>query len=330
MELREERAHLAASMYYEQGLTMSAVARRLGVSRSSVSRLLAYAREKGIVTIRVASSEQGPTGLAAEFRRACGVNAVIVPTLDVDSPATRLNAVAAVAAARLTESMEPGMTLGVAWGNTTTAVASQLSYSPKPGSTVVQLNGAANALDMGTLYADSIISAFARAYTSSAIHFPVPAFFDYPETKRQLAKERSIRRVTNAIVSCDIALFGVGAVDPAMPSHVYAGGYLDEDEWGRAFRDGVVGDVCTVLLREDGSTDMELNARASGPYPEALRKIPRRIGVVASPGKARALIGALRAGVITDLVIDTKTARATLERVANTQGLQGSCAPARG
>ena len=317
MELREERAHLAASMYYEQGLTMSAVARRLGVSRSSVSRLLAYAREKGIVTIRVASLEQAPGGLAAAFERRWGVNSTIVPALDVDSPATRLNSVAAVAAGRLTESMEPGMILGVAWGNTTTAVAAQLTHAPKPGSTVVQLNGAANALDMGTLYADSIISAYARAFGSSAIHFPVPAFFDYPETKQQMGKERSIRRVTDAIASCDVALFGVGAVDPAMPSHVYAGGYLDEDEWERAFRDGVVGDVCTVLLREDGSTDMELNARASGPSPEALKKIPRRIAVVASPGKVRPLIGALRAGVITDLVIDAKSARTALNRVVN-------------
>ncbi len=317
MEKRDKKAQAAASMYYEQGLTMAAVARRLGVSRSSVSRLLAHARERGIVTISVSTPPEESGSIAEEFKRLFDVNTVIVHALEVDSPATRLHSVAAVAAARLTELMEPGMTLGVAWGNTTTAVASHLVPVPKSGSVVVQLNGAANALDMGTLYADSIISAYARAFNSSAIHFPVPAFFDHAETKVYLKRERSVRRVLDAIASCDIALFGVGAMDPAMPSHVYAGDFLDPWEWGEAWKDGVVGDVCTVLLREDGSTDMELNARASGPNPEDLKKIPRRIAVVAGPGKAAPLIGALRAGVITDLVIDSTTALVTLKRLAN-------------
>lgn len=316
MNIRDERAHLAASMYYEQGLTMSAVARRLEVSRSSVSRLLAHARDAGIVTISVSPPQRESGTVAEEFKELFGVNAVIVPTLEVDSPVSRLNTVTAVAARRLTEMMQPDMTLGVAWGNTTSAVASHLLPSPKPGSTVVQLNGAANALGIGTPYADSVVSAFARAFDSRTIHFPVPAFFDYPESREVLERESSIRRVREATAACHIALFGVGAMDPTMPSHVYSGEFLDPDEWARASADGVVGDVCTVLLREDGSYDMDLNARASGPSPELLKVIPRRIAVVAGPAKVPALLGALRAGVITDLVVDSTTALATLRRLA--------------
>lgn len=315
MSIRREQAHFAASMYYEQGLTMDAVARRLGVSRSSVSRLLALARSSGIVQIRVAAPLTEPGTLSAELHRLFGVRTLIVPTLDVDSPATRLNSVAAVAASRLTELMGPEKTLGVAWGNTVSAVIKHISPSPAPGSTVVQLNGAANAFDSGTLYADSIVSALADAYGSSAIHFPVPAFFDYVETKQALNKERSIRRVIDAMGSCDIALFGIGAMDPAMPSHVYAGGYLSAQELREAREDGVVGDVCTVLIREDGSTNMPLNARTSGPSPARLKTIPTRLAVVSGIAKVPALLGALRAGVITDLVIDSSAARALMERV---------------
>ena len=90
-------------MYYEQGLTMDAVARRLDVSRSSVSRLLAFARTSGIVQIRVSAPLTEPGTLAAEFQRQFGVRTLVVPTLEVDSPATRLNSVAAVAASRLSE-----------------------------------------------------------------------------------------------------------------------------------------------------------------------------------------------------------------------------------
>ena len=315
MNIRREQAHLAASMYYEQGLTMDAVARRLDVSRSSVSRLLAFARTSGIVQIRVSAPLTEPGTLAAEFQRQFGVRTLVVPTLEVDSPATRLNSVAAVAASRLSELMAPGKTLGVAWGNTVSAVINHIAPHSMPGSTVVQLNGAANAFDSGTLYSDSIISTLAKAYDSSAVHFPVPAFFDYVETKNALVRERSIRRVLDVIDSCDLAVFGVGAMDPAMPSHVYAGGYLSSTELKEAREDGVVGDICTVLIREDGTTDMPLNARASGPLPAQLKRISTRLCVVAGSAKVPALLGALRAGVVTDLIIDSSAARALVNRI---------------
>lgn len=43
----------AARLYYEQGQSQNQVADTLGVSRSSVSRMLAAARERGIVQIRI-------------------------------------------------------------------------------------------------------------------------------------------------------------------------------------------------------------------------------------------------------------------------------------
>ena len=80
--------------------------------------------------------------------------------------------------------------------------------------------------------------------------------------------------------------------------------------------DGVVGDICTVLLREDGSyADIAANERATGLTPGELARVPRRICVVADPLRAPAVVGALRAGVATDLVLDEATARATLRRL---------------
>ena len=54
------RAYEAASMYYVQGETMEVIAHHLGVSRSTVSRLLARARQEGIV--RVSLVQPGGAG----------------------------------------------------------------------------------------------------------------------------------------------------------------------------------------------------------------------------------------------------------------------------
>ena len=45
----------AANLYYLQDLTMDAIAAELRTSRSSVSRLLTYARSSGLVEITVRS-----------------------------------------------------------------------------------------------------------------------------------------------------------------------------------------------------------------------------------------------------------------------------------
>ena len=106
----------------------------------------------------------------------------------------------------------------------------------------------------------------------------------------------------------------MGALEGPLKSHVYASGYLDEADVQQIAEQRVVGDVCTVLLRKDGSwRDIPLNARASGITPAQLQTVPRRICVASGQAKALPLLGALRAKVATDLVVDELTARTVLE-----------------
>jgi len=107
----------------------------------------------------------------------------------------------------------------------------------------------------------------------------------------------------------DIALFSVGAVSGGVPSHVYAAGYLEPEDVALLDGEGVVGDVCTVFLRADGTyRDISINARATGPTPHQLQRIPRRLCAVAGDNKVAPLRAALAAGVVTDLVLDEVTA----------------------
>lgn len=75
----------------------------------------------------------------------------------------------------------------------------------------MQLNGAANTRTSGVDYAGNLISRFADAFDARVHHFPVPAFFDYAETRRAMWRERSIARVLDMQRRADIALFLVGA-----------------------------------------------------------------------------------------------------------------------
>ena len=301
---------VAATMYYLQDEPMDAIARRLGTSRSTVSRLLKSARESGMVQISVRPGPGASGGLAAQLRTSYGVRAHVVPVRVGASEVDRLEHVAKVAARLLMDLVDDGTVLGVAWGTTVSAVAHALGRKPTRGATVVQLNGAANTVTSGVDYASTIVTAFGAAFDAEVRHFPVPAFFDFAATREAMWRERSVQRVLAVQRRTDIALFGVGALGGQVPSHVYSAGYLDREDL-RALREaGVVGDVCTVFLREDGSyKDIAINQRATGPTPQELARVPRRLCVVAGDAKLRPMRAALRAGAVTDLVIDEQAAR---------------------
>ena len=108
----------------------------------------------------------------------------------------------------------------------------------------------------------------------------------------------------------------IGAVTGQVPSHVYSAGYLEPDDIRVLESAGVVGDVCTVFLRADGTyEDLALNERATGPTPAELTRIPRRVCAVAGENKVIPLLAALRAGIITQLILDEQTARELRRRI---------------
>lgn len=316
MNERSDQLYLAASLYYVQGETMESIARQLKVSRSTVSRLLQEARDQGVVQITLARPSGPRSPLGDALGRMFGVRAHIVGVRDGASDVTRLESVARTAGTLISDAVHDDMVIGTAWGTTLASVVQHLRPRTVSGTTVVQMNGGASPTNSGMPHVGAIMSQLADAFGSGFVHFPVPAFFDYAETKQAMWRERSVRSVLDLHRSMDLALFGVGSLTSEVPSHVYSAGYLDADDMRQLREQRVVGDVNTVLLREDGSwADVPINARASGMTPTDLQRIPRRICVAAGVAKAAPLLGALKARVATDLVVDEATARAVCARM---------------
>lgn len=303
----------AAHLYYVQDMKMEAIASEMGTSRSSVSRMLAHARETGLVEIRIHSPLHEPGRLEETLSSRYSIAAHVVPVPDRASGVDRLERVARTAA-RLTSTLfTSNMTLGLAWGVTVDTISRFLPRRRTSNARVLQLNGAGNYRTTGVVYASEILRRFGEAFGAQVQQFPVPTFFDDPLTKDAMWRERSTMRLLEAQRHVDIALFGIGSPFAEIPSHVYAGGYLEEVDYDALSKLNVVGDVATVFFRADGSDSaIPLNKRSSGPDLRTFRLIPRRICAVAGLSKLDGVRGALAANLITDLVIDERTARELL------------------
>jgi DNA-binding transcriptional regulator LsrR (DeoR family) len=306
----------AAQLYYLQDFTMDSIGRELNVSRSSVSRLLQLARDRGIVEIKVNTPDDAPRRMATQIKAAFGVNAHLVPVGDTANHVERLERVSISAARMLSTFFGSRMTMGIAWGSTTSAVSRNLVRRQTSDSRIVQLNGAGNDHTTGVIYSGEILRRFGEAFGANVEQFPVPAFFDDPAAKAALWKERSTRRILDIQESMDVVLFGLGTLNAEVPSQVYSAGYLHDTDLESLRKDQIVGDIATVFFRADGSwEDIPLNLRSSGPSLDVIRKASRRICVIAGISRIPSLRGALAGKMITDLIIDDGTARALIDGI---------------
>ena len=305
----------AARMYYYQNMTTDAIAKELNVSRSTVSRLLSYAKASGLIDIQVIDPTEEPNRLANIIREKFQIkNVHVVAVSEVAGEVEWLQRVANYTASYLNTLFGSNMILGIAWGTTLTAVSTHLLRKTTHNAQIVQLNGAGNTESMGIEYASQIIMRFSENYQARAHLFPVPTFFDYPETKTALWKEGSIKRILDLHAKADLLIYSIGAVNAGIPSHVYSGGYLQETDYKELGKYNIAGDIATVFFKEDGSFDnIPLNSRASGPSLELFQH-KYGICVVSGLAKVGGLYAALNGKLMSELIVDEPTARALVDK----------------
>lgn len=316
-EARIRDALEVAKLYYYHGLTTEKIAEERGVSRPKISRLLNFAREQGLVEITIHDTERNVAPLSdaiIERFRLQAVHVVSVP--EVLGELVWLERVAEFSANYLNTILLAGMTVGCAWGTTISAVAERLIPKAIPDLRLVQLNGSGNTHTYDNRYAAQILQTFADNFGARVYLFPVPTFFDYPETKTAMWKERSITRILEMQQNADVLLYSIGAVSGGVPSHVYSGEYLEEHDLGELRSSGAVGDLATVFYRSDGSYEnIAINARSTGPSLQLYQRVKRAVCIVSGRAKVEGLHAALHAGYLNELIIDEPTARLLVDRL---------------
>ena len=280
------------------------VARRLGLSPATVSRLIRRARDEGIVRIEIREYAT-PEETSAQVRDALGLKRVAI----VAAPeATVLTALAEPVGAMLRdEKIGQGSVLALGWGRAVRDII-RTGLPRLPGLVTVPATGG-----MQEAAAHFQINEFVRLAaeqtggTPQFIHAPcLPS----PESRTAFLTDPTIRNQVALWDRIDVAILGIGlphAIDP-----VHAGAATSSE---RALANAA-GDVIRHYFDADGRIiPWEGDDRLIAVSVDQLRAIPLIIGVAASAAKATAIIGAVRARLINALVTDTTTAEAILVKL---------------
>ncbi len=317
MDKRDEQAIDAVRLYFEHGLSQAEVAAKMGISRPTVAKLLQRGKEAGFVTVEIHDPRETSSELAARLKERFGLSeARVVHTLGVGEAAL-LDDLGRVGADLVESLVTDGMSVGISWGRTMSAIAARLRRSVRRDVEIVQLKGGTSHSALAT-HDFEIMRAFCEAFNAQPRYLPLPVIFEDVRTLRIVESDPHIASILEAGRNTDLVVFTVGAL--ARESLTLNLGNLGEEETA-ALLERAVGDACSRFFTAEGEVALpEVDARTAGISLSDLAARPTRLLVAGGPGKALALATALRMGLATHLVVDQDLALVLLARSAEGAG----------
>ncbi|HIW71123.1 MAG TPA: sugar-binding transcriptional regulator [Candidatus Levilactobacillus faecigallinarum] len=298
-----------AKLYYQANQSQNQIAQQLGISRPTVSRLLQFARQQGLVRIQIVDPMQDVQTLETALHRAYDVEAHVVPT-QLTAAGDLLNTVGQYAARYLESIVVEHDIVGIGWGKTIYAIGKSLQPDTLTGVEVVQLKGGVSYSTEHT-YAYESIDAFANAFHAVPQYLPLPVIFDHQQTKELVEAERHIQYLLELGRKANVAIFSAGTVRST--ARVFQLEYLQPDE-KHYLQQHAVGDIFSRYIDKNGEiVDEELNRRTIGIDLADLRKKDHSILVAAGDAKVPAVDAALSGGYANCLIIDQHAAARLLK-----------------
>ena len=302
-----------ARFYYEDGLNQEAITARLGLSRSKVSRLMAQARETGIVQIIVVEPDDLSLDIESRLEERFGLEeALVVESQPADSQAQVSRAVGNAAAGYLARAISRRSTIGMCWGDTLRHMVAGLALQRSPDAQVVQIIGGIGQPD-AEVHATELCRTMARTLDCRLTLLPVPGIVADQRTREALLSDVHVQRAVEAFDDLDIAFVGIGA--PTRDSVTMRdGSIITRAELDGMLRRGAVGDIALRYYDSSGECiESDINERIIGMTLEQLKQVPRIVGVSGGPQKVAAIRAALKGELVNVLITDSVTAENLLE-----------------
>ena len=314
----------AAWLYHVGGMTQEEVARRLGLHRTRVVRLLSDARERGLVSVTINHETIRDLDIEDAIAQRYALDFCLAtppmgfedatgePRLVAAQEMIARRAVGGAAANFLKGKLSGGrpVTVGVSWGRTLEQMTLHLSGVQNVQARFVSLMGSLTRNSASNPF--EVVQALA-ARTGGEGHFlPVPFIADSEADHAVLISQRTVAEALELAHSADFYMISVGELLDTAFLRLH--GMLSAAELKSVRARGAVADSLGRLFGRDGRPiDHELSRRTLAIDFDRLRG---RDVVLAAGGlhKVPAIQALLRTGIVRGLVIDGDAARSLYAR----------------
>ena len=298
----------AAWLYYVEGLTQQETARLLKINRVQVTRLLAEARKRGEVDIRINASISSVIEVERAVEQAFGIAKVIIaPMASEELDPTK--AIASVAGQFISDYVHSDMKIGVGWGRTLYSTLPHIRGRDLEKIRVISLLGGIS--QAKRFNPAEFAWQFAELFNGEGYLVPAPALVDSAETKHALLERCGINQIFELADNLDVAFLSAGGIEGITTS--YRLGHVSEADRRSLIAAGAVGDLLYNFISEDGGlVDHNVNTRVISIGIDRLKNAKDRILISGGKEKVKVLLGCLRLVKPTVFITDEFTAKAIL------------------
>lgn len=298
-----------AQLYYLENVSQKDIAKVFGVSRPTVSRMLAEAKKEGIVDIRIQNPVSVNAEMSARLRDAAGLKHAIVCSGKYGyKEALRLNARAA--ARFLYSVLEDGDTLAIAWGDAINMFCDALEPREYSSVTVAQMAGS---LGGGNPHEDGMELALKISEKLSCRYSNInsPLFIDNELVYQHMIGEPTISGAISRASHADIAVTGIGTVTAR--SLLVETGYVEERDMEYVRSRGAAAQLLAQPFSIDGAPVPWKDKHVVAADLSVLRNAGWSIGICAGAYKAHAALASIKASYINTLIADESLAASLLD-----------------
>jgi len=304
-----------ASLYYLEGKTQVEVARALGISRQKVQRLLRQARDLGIVEINIKSLTTVSLDIENKLKSKFGLQNAIVAASYPDEDERR-HSVAKAAAGYLERRLSDGMVVTVGMGRNTGGIPE--FYHPSRSTHCTFVSAMGSSPHVGEfINPNDICQKLATNSGGHAFHLHAPAYVESEGVRDILYAQEAVGPILKKAKKADMAIVGIGT--PSDDATLVRMDCISRTEARQLAKSGAVGDMLGTFFNEDGRLiNPEEHVHLVGLTLEDLRSIHTVVAVVSEMDKSKAILGALRTGVIHVLITDSDNAMEVVRKLTDT------------
>ena len=292
-----------ARMYYLDNMTQNEIAKKLNISRPLVSKILSDAKELGIVTIQIKSPFNDKESVMKKMQEIYNLQGGLIVEQLSTTALTDQN-IFKDTIGFLQKNLSDVKVLGLGWGNMIGPFIDKIESEEKFLSLkgkVVPLIGNTN-MSAREYHPNDLIRVFGEKTSLTPAYLFAPAFLTTEQEKEVFMNIENYKEISKMWEKIDTAFIGINS-HPSVPDLATAlrfGNALNEKK--------AVGKILSYYFDKDGNIIEGENDFSIQISWENLKKIKKVIGIASSKTNKKAIIGALKTGIFTHIILSEKSA----------------------
>ena len=237
-----------AGMYYLEHMKQNDIAKKLGVERTTISKYLKRALDKGIVTITVANEKFEDLESAMEKR--FGLKECFIVPKSYDLLAVK-QAMGRAGLQLLRRIVSNNLVIGLAWGTSIRELTryAENSKLPKIDSDFIPLDGGPENID-SEYHVNTLCYELSRAFGGRCHYIYAPAITRTAEIRNAIVQDLNYEKISAFWEKLDIGIVGIGA--PVKSSNLIWMGEFGKQAIESLRTTGAVGEICSVFFDKNG------------------------------------------------------------------------------